>query len=668
MTIDKKIIGKIEKLRDEINYHNYRYYVLNDPVISDTDYDILIKELKKLENKYPELITPTSPTQRIGDELVGGFPTVTHSVPMLSLENTYSEEELREFDKRIAKTLLTEKYEYVVELKIDGFAVSLEYRDGELMRGSTRGNGTVGDEITQNLRTINSIPLKLITKDKKLIDIEVRGEVFMSRTVFDRLNREREKNGKPLFANPRNAAAGSIKNMDPRVVVKRKLDIFVHTAVEPHHFKSHYSAIETLKDIGFKVTPVLEVAKDINEVLEVCKTWQSKRDALLYDIDGMVVKINDFEQHRKLGETIKSPRWAFSYKFPAEQAVTKVKDIVLSVGRTGTVTPIALLDPVKLSGSTVSRSTLHNQDEIKRKDIRIGDYVIVEKGGEVIPKVVKVVTEKRTGKEKKLKMPENCPVCGSELVQSKDEVAIRCINLSCPAQVKGSIQHFASRSAMDIEGLGYVLVEQLVEKGLVKNFADIYSLEFDDLVNLERMGKKSSENLLNAIEKSKERGLAMLIFAIGIRHVGVKAARILASAFQTMDKLMSASFEDLESLEEIGPVIAESIVNFLKNRENIKVIENLKANGVKMKLMNKVRVKTLLSGKIFVLTGALKDYTRERAQKLIESLGGMVTSSVSSKTDYVVYGENPGSKFEKAKALGVKLINEEKFRKMTANR
>ncbi len=668
MTIDKKIIGKIEKLRDEINYHNYRYYVLNDPVISDTDYDILIKELKKLENKYPELITPTSPTQRIGDELVGGFPTVTHSVPMLSLENTYSEEELREFDKRIAKTLLTEKYEYVVELKIDGFAVSLEYRDGELMRGSTRGNGTVGDEITQNLRTINSIPLKLITKDKKLIDIEVRGEVFMSRTVFDRLNREREKNGKPLFANPRNAAAGSIKNMDPRVVAKRKLDIFVHTAVEPHHFKSHYRAIETLKDIGFKVTPVLEVTKDINEVLEVCKTWQSKRDTLLYDIDGMVIKINNFEQQEKLGETIKSLRWAFSYKFPAEQAVTKIKDIVLSVGRTGTVTPIALLDPVKLSGSTVSRSTLHNQDEIKRKDIRIGDYVIVEKGGEVIPKVVKVVTEKRTGKEKKLKMPENCPVCGSELVQSKDEVAIRCINLSCPAQVKGSIQHFASRSAMDIEGLGYVLVEQLVEKGLAKNFADIYSLKFDDLVNLERMGKKSSENLLNAIEKSKERGLAMLIFAIGIRHVGIKAARILASAFQTMDKLMSASFEDLESLEEIGPVIAESIVNFLKNRENIKVIENLKANGVKMKLMNKVRVETLLSGKIFVLTGALKDYTRERAQKLIESLGGRVTSSVSSKTDYVVYGENPGSKFEKAKALGVKLINEEKFRKMTANR
>lgn len=668
MTIDKKIIGKIEKLRDEINYHNYRYYVLNDPVISDTDYDILIKELKELENKYPKLITPTSPTQRIGDELVGGFPTVTHSVPMLSLENTYSEEELREFDKRIAKTLLTEKYEYVIELKIDGFAVSLEYRNGELIRGSTRGNGTVGDEITQNLRTINSIPLKLITKDKKLIDIEVRGEVFMSRTVFDRLNREREKNGKPLFANPRNAAAGSIKNMDPRVVAKRKLDIFVHTAVELHHFKSHYSAIETLKDIGFKVTPVLEVAKDIDEVLEICKTWQFKRDTLLYDIDGMVIKINNFEQHKKLGETIKSPRWAFSYKFPAEQAVTKIKDIVLSVGRTGTVTPIALLDPVKLSGSTVSRSTLHNQDEIKRKDIRIGDYVIVEKGGEVIPKVVKVVTEKRTGKEKKLKMPENCPVCGSELVQSKDEVAIRCINLSCPAQVKGSIQHFASRSAMDIEGLGYVLVEQLVEKGLVKNFADIYSLKFDDLVNLERMGKKSSENLLNAIEKSKERGLAMLIFAIGIRHVGIKAARILASAFQTMDKLMSASFEDLESLEEIGPVIAESIVNFLKNRENIKVMKNLKANGVKMKLMNKVRVETLLSGKIFVLTGALKDYTRERAQELIESLGGRVTSSVSSKTDYVVYGENPGSKFEKAKALGVKLINEEKFRKMTANR
>lgn len=668
MGVDKKIKEKVEKLRDKLNYHNYRYYVLNDPVISDTDYDILMKELKELEEKYPELITPTSPTQRIGEELTGGFPTVTHSIPMLSLDNTYSEKELREFDKRIAKNLISEKYEYAVELKFDGFAVSLEYRDGELFRSSTRGNGTVGDEVTQNLKTINAVPLKLISKYSKLKDIEVRGEVFMSRPVFEKLNKKREKKEEPLFANPRNAAAGSIKNIDPHIVAQRKLDIFIHTVVEPHSFKNHFGAMENLKKAGFKVTPVLEVVKDIDGVIDVCKKWQSKRSTLEYDIDGMVIKINNFEQQKRLGATIKSPRWAFSYKFPAEQAITKIKDIVLSVGRTGTVTPIALLDPVELSGTTVSRSTLHNQDEIKRKDIRIGDYVIVEKGGEVIPKVVKVVTKKRTGKEKKLKMPENCPVCGSELVQSKDEVAIRCINLSCPAQVKGSIQHFASRSAMDIDGLGYVLVEQLVEKGLVKNFADIYSLRFYDLVNLERMGKKSSENLLDAIEKSKERGLAMLIYAIGIRHVGIKAARILASAFQTMDELMSASFEDLESLEEIGPVIAESIVTFFKNRENIKVIENLKTNGVKMKLLKKEKGKTLLMEKTFILTGALKSFTREEAKERIESLGGMVKSTVSSKTDYVVYGENPGSKFEKAKALGVKLISEEEFRKMTTNR
>ncbi len=662
--IDKKIIKRIEKLRDEINYHNYRYYVLNDPAISDTEYDRMMKELQELESKYPELITTTSPTQRIGEELTGGFSSVTHTVPMLSLENTYSEEELREFDKRIAKNLSEEKYEYVVELKIDGLAVSLEYRAGELFRGSTRGNGTVGDEITQNLKTINSIPLKLITKDTKLMDIEVRGEVFISRPVFEKLNKKREKDGEPLFANPRNAAAGSIKNIDPRVVAERNLDIFIHTVVEPHPFNKHYESLKNLKKIGFKVIPLFEPAKNIDEVLEICKEWQSKRDTLPYDIDGMVVKINSFEQQKKLGATIKSPRWAFSYKFPAEQAVTKIKDIIVSVGRTGTVTPIAILEPVLLSGSTVSRSTLHNQDEIKRKDIRIGDYVIVEKGGEVIPKVVKVVTDRRTGKEKIFHMPERCPVCESKLVQLRDEVAIRCVNLSCPAQVRRSILHFAARSAMDIEGLGYVLVEQLVENKLVKNFADIYKLKFEDLVDLERMGKKSSENLLNAIEKSKERGLSMFIFALGIRHVGIKAAKIIVSAFHSMDKLISAPFEDLESLEEIGPVIAKSIVNFFKNKENIEVISDLEESGLKMELLRKVKGETPLKRKTFVLTGALENYTREEAKELIASLGGNVTSSVSSKTDYVVYGENPGSKFDKAKALGVKLIDEKEFGKM----
>ncbi|MCK4233490.1 NAD-dependent DNA ligase LigA [candidate division WOR-3 bacterium] len=664
MAIDKKIKEKVEKLRDKLNFHNYRYYVLNDPVISDTDYDILMKELIELENKYPELITTTSPTQRIGEELTGGFPTVSHSVPMLSLDNTYSEDELREFDKRIAKNLISEEYEYIVELKFDGFAVSLEYRDSEFIRGSTRGNGTVGDEVTKNLKTINAVPLRLISKDSKLKDIEVRGEVFMSRPVFEKLNKEREKNGNPLFANPRNAAAGSIKNIDPHIVAQRKLDIFIHTVVEPHPFINHLDAMENLKNAGFKVTPVLEVAKDIEDVIDVCKKWQSRRNTLEYGVDGMVVKINNFEQHKRLGATIKSPRWAFAYKFPAEQAVSKIIDILLSVGRTGTITPIAVLEPVQLSGTTVSRSTLHNQDEIKRKDIRIGDYVIVEKGGEVIPKVVKVVEEKRTGKEKKFRMPHKCPVCGSDLVQSEEEVAVRCINRSCPAQVKGSIQHFASRSAMDIEGLGYVLVDQLVENGLVKSFTDIYQLKLEDLVNLERMGVKSSENLLTAIEKSKDRGLSMFIFALGIRYVGIKAAKILSSEFKSMDNLMKASFEDLESVEEIGPIMAESIVNFFRNEVNKKMISDLNKSGVKMQLLKKNKGKISLLGKNFVLTGVLMDFTREEAKETIESLGGKVTSSVSSKTDYVVVGENPGSKFDKAKILGVKTINEEEFKKM----
>ena len=664
MPIDKKIKKRIEQLRKEINYHNYRYYVIDDPVINDTEYDMLLKELIDLEKKYPELITPDSPTQRIGEELIGGFPTVTHSVPMLSLENTYSEEELREFDKRIAKLLSGERYDYAVELKIDGFAVSLEYTDGKFTRGSTRGNGIVGDDITQNLKTIKSIPLQLLTEDKSLMNLDIRGEVFMPRKVFEKLNRERGKRGEPLFANPRNAAAGSIKNMDPRVVAERKLDIFIHTVVQPHPFKTHIESIHKLKEIGFKVTPVLEYARNIDEVIKICKKWQPKRDRLDFDIDGMVVKINDFEQHKKLGETIKSPRWSFAYKFPAEQAVSRIKDIELHVGRTGVVTPVAILEPVHLAGTTVSRSTLHNQDEIKRKDIRIGDYVIVEKGGEVIPKVVKVITTKRTGKEKVFKMPDVCPVCGSKLFQQQGEVAVRCINLSCPAQIKGRIEHFASCSAMDIEGLGEMLVNQLVDKGLIKSFSDIYHLDMDALVNLERMGKKSSLNLLNAIEKSKERGLARVLFGIGIRYVGIKAAKVLASHFHTMDKLMKATYEELESIKEIGPVMAESIVNFFKEKENIRVINELKRCGVKMESTIKVAKETPMAGKTFVLTGSLKDFTREEAKEKIELLGGKVLSSVSKKTDFVVVGENPGSKYDKAKNLGIKMIDEEQFKKM----
>ncbi len=661
---DKKIRKKVEKLRDEINYHNYRYYALNDPVISDTDYDTLMKELQELESEYPKLITSTSPTQRIGEELIGGFPAVTHAVPMLSLENTYSEDETKAFDKRIAKVLGDEKYEYTVELKFDGFAVNLEYRDGVLFRGSTRGNGLVGDDITNNLKTVRSIPLKLMVKKRNLLDLQVRGEVYMPRAVFDKLNREREEKDEPLFANPRNAAAGSIKNIDPKVVAERELDIFVHTLVPLHPFKNHSAAMEGLKQVGFRVTPVLEIAKDIEEAIGICKKWQKKRGTLGYGIDGMVIKINSFEQHEKLGATIKSPRWAMAYKFPAEQAVSQIRDIILSVGRTGVVTPIAVLEPVELSGTTVSRSTLHNQDEIERKDIRIGDHVIVEKGGEIIPKVVKVITEKRTGKEKKFRMPNRCPVCNSKLFQGEDEVAVRCINKSCPAQVKGSILHFASRSAMDIEGLGYVLVRQLVEKRLVRNIADIYSLKADELEALERMGEKSSQNILDGIQKSKERGLSMVMFGLGIRHVGIKVARILASKFIAMDDLMKASFEDIESIPEIGPVMAEGIVNFFKNKENREIIKSLKANGVSMQVKEKPNVETLLAGKTFVLTGTLENYTREQAKEKIESLGGDVNSSVSKKTDYVVVGDNPGSKCDKAKKLGVRVIGEKEFAKM----
>ncbi len=668
MPIPKKIKERVEKLTEELNYHNYRYYVLNDPVISDTEYDRMMKELQQLEQKYPELITETSPTQRIGEELTDGFPTVTHTVPMLSLENTYSDDETRAFDRRIAKVLGDAQFEYTVELKFDGFAVDLEYRDGKFERGSTRGNGLVGDDITNNVRTIRSVPLKLRTKSRELMNLHVRGEVYMSRRVFNKLNKEREQREEPIFANPRNAAAGSIKNIDPKVVAQRELDIFIHTVVAPHPFKEHGEAMAELKQIGLRVTPVLEIADDIEKAITICKEWQEKRNILDYDIDGMVIKVNDIRQREELGATTKNPRWAMAYKFPAEQAVSRIKDIILSVGRTGAVTPIAVLEPVELSGTTVSRSTLHNQDEIERKDIRLGDHVIVEKGGEIIPKVVKVVKDRRTGKEKRFKMPDKCPVCHSKLFQSEDEVAVRCINRSCPAQIKGSILHFASRNAMDIEGMGFVLVKQLVEHGLVKNIGDIYSLKLDDLVALERMGEKSSQNLLDAIQKSKGRGLSMVIFGLGIRHVGIRAARTLASRFSTIGNLMDASFESLEGIPEIGPIMARSIVNFFNNSENRDIIRVLQKNGVRMEETRTQKKGTKLSGKKFVLTGTLDTYTREEAKELIESLGGDVTSSVSKKTDYVVVGEDPGSKYEKAKKLGVKILNEEAFLGMVSGK
>ncbi len=663
MGVSEHIKKEVEKLRKEIHYHNYRYYVLNDPVISDYEYDQLVKRLEELERQYPELITPDSPTQRIGEEITGEFPTVEHRIPMLSLDNTYNEEEVRDFDRRVRKLLGDEPVEYVVELKIDGVAVSLRYEKGKFVQGSTRGNGKIGDDITSNLKTIKTVPLVLLTDDPDLQNIEVRGEVYMPKHEFERMNREREEEGLPLFANPRNAAAGTLKLQDPKEVAKRGLDIFVHTVAEfPEKVKTHYEALQILKDIGFKVSPYVKLCKNIDEAIEYFNEWVDRRDSLPFEIDGMVLKVNSFDQQRRLGTTIKSPRYAIAYKFPARQATTRIKDIVLQVGRTGVVTPVAVLDPVHLSGTIVSRATLHNEDEIRRKDIRIGDWVIVEKGGEIIPKVVKVIKDKRTGEEKEFRMPEKCPVCGGKLVREEGEVAWRCINVSCPAQIKRSIQHFASRNAMDIEGLGPSLIDQLVDKGLVKDYGDLYYLDPKEVAKLERMGKKSTENLMRAIEKSKTRPLARLIFALGIRHVGIHAAGILAERFKSIDKLKEATFEELASIEGIGPIMAKSIVNFFREKKNLEVLEKLRRAGVKME--EEEKKEGVLAGKTFVFTGALSKYSRHEAQEKVIALGGKVSSSVSRNTDYVVVGENPGSKYEKAKKLGIKIINEEEFLKM----
>ncbi|MEO0084085.1 MAG: NAD-dependent DNA ligase LigA [candidate division WOR-3 bacterium] len=658
---------EIEKLRKEINYHNYRYYVLNDPVISDYEYDLLLKRLSDLEKEFPDLITPDSPTQRVGGEPIKEFKPVSHSPLMLSLDNTYSYDELREFDKRIRKSI--EQVNYLVEQKIDGVAVSLKYVDGKFVQGATRGDGATGDDITQNLKTIKSIPL-VILDTTELSTFEVRGEVFLTKKQFEQLNKERERQGEPLFANPRNATAGSLKLLDPRLVAERKLDIFVHTIPRPPSakFKSDLQTLLVLQKVGFKVIPHSERYQSIEQVIEYCEEWKEKRFNLPYEVDGMVIKIDDFASREKLGETTKSPRWAVAYKYPPMQVTTKVTNIIFSVGRTGVVTPVAELEPVFLSGSTISRSTLHNFDEIKRKDIRIGDRVLIEKAGEVIPQVVKVVIDKNIKRNKPVEIPTRCPVCQSKLVREADEVAIRCINASCPAQIKGRLMHFASRQAMDIRGLGDVIIETLVDKKLVKDFADLYHLKYEDLINLERMGDKSVNNLLTAIAESKQRPYSRVLFALGIRHVGIHTARLLISAFPSIDKLQQAKFEEIANIMGIGPTVAESIINFFSDKENIRLIERLKKVGLKFSEDISTKAKKPLANKTFVLTGALKNYTREQASEIIINLGGNVSSSVSKNTDYVLVGENPGSKYDKAKALGVKIITEQEFIKMISGK
>ncbi len=662
----EKIKKEIEELREKIRYHDYKYYVENMPEISDQAYDALYARLKELEEKYPQFITPDSPTQRIGGKPLEEFKTVKHRIPMLSMDNTYSEDELRDFDRRLKKLLPKQEVHYVVELKIDGVSVSLLYENGIFVQGATRGDGYQGDDVTQNLRTIRSIPLKLNPQGGKIPPVlEVRGEVYMPKKKFEELNKEREKNGEPLFANPRNATAGSLKLLDPSLVAKRGLDIFVWGLgyYEGIQFKTHHQALEYFQKVGFKVNPHYKFCKNIDEVIKYCQEWNEKKDSLDYAIDGMVIKVDDLEQQKKLGATTKAPRWLIAYKFPAEKAETILRDIVVQVGRTGTLTPVAVVEPVFVSGTIVSRASLHNEDQIRRLDVRIGDHVLIEKAGEIIPQVVGVLKEKRTGKEKIFKMPDKCPVCGGKVVREIGEVAVRCINPLCPAQLKNSIKHFASRDAMDIEGLGEALIDQLVDNKLVQDYADLYYLKFEQLIRLERMGPKSVENLLRAISESKNRPLSRVIYALGIRHVGVHIAEVLAERFNSIDELAKASFAQLNIIPEIGPTIAESVVNFFSLPRTREVIEKLKKAGVNL-VRKEEKVSDVLKGLTFVVTGTLKGYTRKEIEDTIKKYGGRVASSVSRLTNYLIVGENPGSKLDKARQLGVKTITEEEFNKM----
>ncbi|MCJ7656723.1 MAG: NAD-dependent DNA ligase LigA [Candidatus Atribacteria bacterium] len=667
--IPDNIIKKIEELREKIRNHNYCYYVLDDPTVSDAEYDQLMKELEDWETKYPQYITPSSPTQRVGIEPVSKFTTVKHIAPMLSLANAFSTEELRAFDQRIKKLIPEQKLEYVVELKIDGLAVALVYENGIFIRGATRGDGVTGEEVTSNLRTVKTVPLKLLSKNIAP-NFEVYGEVYMKKSDFKKLNEERIKKGESLFANPRNAAAGSVRQLDPRITTQRHLDTFIYRATFPrgHNFNTHMEVLNYLKKIGFKVNPHIKLCQDMEEAIDYCQTWIEKKEELDYEIDGMVVKVNSLMTREELGSTTRSPRWAIAYKFPAQQVTTIVQDIIVQVGSTGAITPVAELDRVTISGSVVQRATLHNEDEIRRKDIRKGDTVLIQKAGEVIPEVVKVIKEKRTGKEMEFIMPTQCPVCGAKIFRPEGEVVYRCNNPSCPGQIKGRIRHFASRDAMDIEGLGPAIIDQLVEKKLIRNISDLYFLKKDDLMSLERMADKSTDNLIDAIEKSKKKSLANLIYGLEIRYVGFHTSEVITRHYPTLDKFKKANLEELIEINEIGPKIAESIIFFFKEKENLAIIERLRNTGLNFgqeeeKMREEKRVQ-ILAGKQFVLTGTLRDFTRAQTKEIISKLGGRVTGSVSKKTDYVVAGEEPGTKYQKAQELAVTIINEEEYKRM----
>jgi DNA ligase (NAD+) len=665
----QSVARQINALRDEIRRHEDLYYLEDNPEISDQQYDALIEKLRKLEDKHPELITPDSPTQRVGGRPAEGFAEFVHRRPMLSLDNSYNIDELRAFDARCRKLARDRPIEYVAELKIDGLSLSIHYADGVFVRGVTRGDGFRGEDVTSNVRTIRTIPLKLRDQAKAVArEIEVRGEAYLSRTVFEKINQEREDASEPRFANPRNAAAGTLRQLDPAITARRRLGMFAYDALagERKAFATHWEALNWLETAGFRVNPHRALCDSIDCVIDFCNEMEAKRDQLDYEIDGLVVKINSAAMQEDFGATGKAPRWAIAYKYPARQATTRVNDILVSVGRTGALTPVAMLEPVPLGGVTVSRSTLHNEDEIRRLGLKIGDWVLIERGGDVIPKVLKVVESKRTGKEKPFKMPTECPVCGGRVSRPEGEAVLRCIAADCPAQLIGRLLHFASRRAMRIEGLGFALADQLIEKKLVRDVADLYSLTLDDLVSLERMAKKSATNVLDQIEASKSRDLSNLIYGLGIRHVGERTAGILAREFGSLERLFEATVEELDNVHEIGLTMAESIRDWFADSGNARLCQRLREAGVRTEL-EKTTAKTepqTFAGKVFVLTGSLPTMTRDEATVLIEARGGRVTSSVSKKTDFVLAGADPGSKFDKANQLGVKVIDEEEFRMM----
>lgn len=653
---ESEIIKEIQDLRIELEKYNHEYYVMDTPTVSDFVYDEKMQRLIKLEEENPQYKSADSPTQRVGGQVLEGFGEVEHTVQMQSLGDVFSKEELTDFDTRTKNSLGTDEVEYVVEMKIDGLSVSLEYENGSFVRGSTRGNGFVGEDITENLKTVKSIPLKL---NENIPYLEVRGEVFMPKDSFIKLNQQRESMGEPLFANPRNAAAGSLRQLDSKITAQRRLDIYVFNVqqIQGKELKNHIESLKYLADLGFKTIPAQKTSLGIDEAYKEIERIGEMRGELAFDIDGAVVKVNSFTERENLGSTSKTPKWAIAYKFPAERKESKLIDIALQVGRTGVITPNAVLEPVRIAGSTVSRATLHNIDNIRDKDIRIGDTVIIQKAGDIIPEVVEVVKDKRTGEEKVFNMPETCPDCGEALFRKEGEAAVRCLNPNCPAQLMRSIIHFASKPAMDIEGLGPAVVEQLLDEKLIEDCGDLYSLKAEELAALERFGEKSANNLIEALEKSKEQGLDRVLSALGIPLIGARAAQLIAEKFGDIDSILTATEEEVSDISDIGEKMAASFVHYMKEDKSLEIINKLKNAGVKLDY-EKTVLGNSLEGKTFVLTGTFPTLKRTEAKTLIENNGGKVSGSVSKKTDFVVAGEEAGNKLDKANDLGIKVIDE----------